>query len=66
MFLNSELIRIQSETNTAISLRKDEKETFQKAKTDHEEVIQRERSARIKLKIKKNLFSKLNQYDPEN
>merc|ERR1719194_195331 len=39
MFLNSELIRIQAETNTAIRLRKDEKETFQKAKTDHEEVI---------------------------
>jgi len=39
LFLNSELIRIQAETNTAIGLRKDEKETFQKAKTDHEEVI---------------------------
>merc|ERR1719498_1222549 len=39
MFLNSELIRIQSETNTAISLRKDEKETFLKAKADHEEDI---------------------------
>ena len=26
----------------------------------------RERSAKIKLKIKKNLFWKLNQYDPQN
>jgi len=38
-FLNGELIRIQSETDTAIRLRKDEKETFLKAKSDHEEVI---------------------------
>merc|ERR1719194_364029 len=38
-FLNGELIRIQSETDTAIRLRKDEKETFLKAKADHEEVI---------------------------
>merc|ERR1719313_355938 len=35
-FLNGELIRIQSETDTAIRLRKDEKETFLKAKSDHE------------------------------
>jgi chromosome segregation ATPase len=38
-FLNGELIRIQTETDTAIRLRKDEKETFLKAKGDHEEVI---------------------------
>merc|ERR1719247_2495864 len=38
-FLNGELIRIQAETNTAIGLRKDEKATFEKAKSDHEEVI---------------------------
>ena len=30
------------------------------------EASQRERSAKIKLKIKKNLFWKLNQYDPQN
>ena len=28
--------------------------------------VQRERSVNIKLKIKKNIFWKLNQYDPEN
>jgi hypothetical protein len=38
-FLHSELIRIQRETDAAIQLRKEEHETFQKAKTDHDEVI---------------------------
>merc|ERR1719160_869134 len=38
-FLHSELIRIQQETDAAISLRKQEHETFEKAKKDHEEVI---------------------------
>merc|ERR1719305_867525 len=38
-FLHSELIRIQRETDAAIQLRKEEHETFQKAKTDHDEEI---------------------------
>merc|ERR1719421_2593292 len=38
-FLHSELIRIQRETDAAIQLRKEEHETFQKAKADHDEVI---------------------------
>ena len=38
-FLHSELIRIQRETDAAIQLRKEEHETFQKAKTDHDEVL---------------------------
>jgi len=39
VFLNGELIRIQQETDTAVRLRKEEKETYEKAKKDHEEVI---------------------------
>jgi chromosome segregation ATPase len=39
VFLNGELIRIQQETDTAIRLRAEEKETYEKAKKDHEEVI---------------------------
>jgi len=39
-FLHSELIRIQQETDAAIQLRKEEHETFQKAKADHDQVIE--------------------------
>merc|ERR1719453_1347364 len=39
-FLHSELIRIQRETDAAIQLRKEEHETFTKAKADHDEVIE--------------------------
>merc|ERR1719269_531573 len=39
-FLHSELIRIQQETDAAIALRKQEHETFTKAKADHDEVIE--------------------------
>jgi len=39
-FLASELVRIQQETDTAIRLRKEENETFKKAKVDHDDVIE--------------------------
>merc|ERR1719231_1332109 len=39
-FLHSELIRIQQETDAAIQLRKEEHETFVKAKADHDQVIE--------------------------
>jgi len=38
-FLAAELVRIQQETETAIRLRKEEHETFTKAKEDHDNVI---------------------------
>jgi len=38
-FLHSELIRIQQETDASIRLRAEEKASFQKAKADHDQVI---------------------------